>query len=113
MSLERKESLPFFYDTQYYFSWYLIIFATMEGKKKKGCKPILTKLSEERYQELVRLKDKLGYESIYDLVKALVHLELRCMEDYPKFHGGKSATCMDDLKDMLIIYQERRIGERG
>lgn len=81
--------------------------------EKKGKKSVLTKVSEERYRELVELQKKLGYKSVYELLGGLIHLELRCMRDYPDFHDGKEPTSFSDLEDMLEMYQAHRIGDWG
>ena len=72
----------------------------------------MTKVSDAKYRQLKELQIKLGYPSIYELLKGLIALELRFMEDYPIFHGGKQPTCFGDLEDMLEFYQDNRIGER-
>lgn len=84
------------------------------GKKRKDneVRPVLTKVSEEKYRQLVDLQNKLGYKSIYDLLRGLIYLELRCITDYPVFHGGKELERFEDLEDMLEMYQYNRIEER-
>ena len=86
----------------------------MEKKEKKlNVRPVLTKVSEERYRQLVELQKKLGYKSVYELLGGLIHLELRCMRDYPDFHDGKEPASFSDLEDMLEMYQAHRIVDWG
>ena len=70
---------------------------------------ILTKVNDETYMKLKGLQEKLGYNSIYSLVEGLIYLELRCIRDYPSFHGGKVPEKFSDIEDMLDMYSKYRI----
>lgn len=72
-------------------------------------KSVLTKLSEEKYMRLKELQEKLGYKSMYSLLEGLIYLQLRCMRDYPDFHGGRKPEKLSDLEDMLEMYYIHRI----
>lgn len=70
---------------------------------------ILTKIDEARYNQLKELQHRLGYKSMYSLLEGLVYLQLRCIRDYPSFHGGKAPEKFEDLEDMLEMYMIHRI----
>lgn len=74
--------------------------------------PIMTKVTDETYEKLVRVKEKLGYPSMYELLKGMVALGLRFMNDYPLFHDGKESTCIEDLEGMMEQYSGMWISEK-
>lgn len=80
---------------------------TCRGTGRK--RAVLTKVNEEMYNCLKSLQKKLGYNSIYSLVEGLICLQLRCIRDYPDFHGGKELEKFEDLEDMLEMYLKNRI----